>query len=111
MSQRNVKAQAAPESVPQRERKERPAKVVRIRDIRGNVWANRTQDGRTVYNVTIDRLWKEDDVVGAGGEVMKSGEWQTTGSFGKDELLLVAKVADLCHTWIYRQLQDRNESF
>jgi hypothetical protein len=61
--------------------------------------------------VTIDRLWKEDDVVGAGGEVMKSGEWQTTGSFGKDELLLVAKVADLCHTWIYRQLQDRNESF
>ena len=30
-----------------------------------------------------------------------------------DDLLLVAKVADLCHTWIYRRIQDqtREQSF
>src|SRR4051794_23023627 len=91
--------------------KDRPVKVVRIGRVRGNIWANRTHDGHTVYNVTLDRLWKEDDQLDGGGQVVKEGEWRQSPSFGRDDLLLVAKVADLCHTWIYRQLQDRNESF
>lgn len=91
--------------------KDRPVKVVRIRDIRGNIWANRTQDGRIIHNVTLDRIWKEDDTLDEGGRVVKAGEWHQSASFGKDDLLLVGKVADLCHTWIYRQIQERNESF
>ena len=91
--------------------KDRPVKVVRIGRVRGNIWANHTHVGLTVFNVTFDRLWKEDDQVGDGGEVLKEGEWRQSPSFGRDDLLLVGKVADLCHTWIYRQIQDRNESF
>ena len=42
---------------------------------------------------------------------MKKGEWHQSPSFGTDDLLLIAKVADLCHTWILRQVQERNQSF
>lgn len=94
--------------------KERPVRVIRIRDIRGNIWANRLDDGRILYNVTIDRLWKEPDQVNEEtGEVTKPGQWQQSPSFGKDDLLLVAKVADLCHSEVYRRIQDdaREHSF
>ena len=93
--------------------KDRPVGVVRMRNIRGNIWANPLPSGDLAYNVTIDRLWRDDDEVNEGGEVTKKGEWHQSQSFGRDDLLLVAKVADLCHTWIYRRLQDqsREESF
>jgi len=91
--------------------KDRPVRVVRIRNIRGNIWGNRLDDGRIVYNVTIDRIWKEDDQTDEAGAVLKAGQWQQSQSFGKDDLLIVAKVADLCHTWIYKTLQDRDQSF
>ena len=93
--------------------KERPVRVVRIRNIRGNIWANQLPSGQVVYNVTIDRLWKDDDETNEGGEVIKKGEWHQSQLFGRDDLLLVAKVADLCHTWIYRRIQDqaREQSF
>ncbi|RUL84588.1 hypothetical protein [Tautonia sociabilis] len=91
--------------------KDRPVRVVRIRNIRGNIWGNRLDDGRIVYNVTIDRIWKEDDQTDEAGAVIKAGQWQQSQSFGKDDLLVVAKVADLCHTWIYKTLQDRDQSF
>jgi hypothetical protein len=91
--------------------KARPVKVIRIRNIRGNIWENHAQTGRTFYSVTIDRLWKDEDELGEGNQVVKKGEWHQSSSFGADDLLIVAKVADLCHTWIYRQLQDRDHSF
>ena len=40
--------------------KDKPVRVVRIRNIRGNIWANRLPSGDLAYNVTIDRLWKDD---------------------------------------------------
>jgi hypothetical protein len=88
-------------------------KVVRISNIRANIWANHLESGGIVYNTTIDRLWKEDDQVDAEGRVTKEGQWQQSESFGKDDLLLVAKVADLAHTWIYRWIQHdcREQSF
>jgi hypothetical protein len=93
--------------------KDRPVKVVRIRDLRANIWANRIEGGGIIYNATFDRLWKEDDEVDGQGEVTRKGEWKQSGSFGKDDLLLLGKIADLAHTWIYRRLQDdrREESF
>ncbi len=93
--------------------KDRPVKVVRIRDIRANIWANRIEGGATVYKVTLDRLWKEGDEVNEQSEVIKRGEWKQSTSFGKDDLLLLAKIADLAHTWIYQRIQDdrHEESF
>ena len=49
------------------------------------LWANDTKVG-VRYGVTFQRLYKD-------GE-----EWKTTDSFGRDDLPLVAKVADMAHT-------------
>ena len=35
----------------------------------------------------------------------QEGNWHTTESFGRDDLLLLAKVADLAHTWIWGEIQ------
>jgi len=88
-------------------------KVFRVRNVRANIWANRLESGAIVYNVTFDRLWKENDETNGQGEVTKKGEWKQSASFGKDDLLLLGKIADLAHSWIYRKIQDdrREESF
>jgi hypothetical protein len=57
------------------------------------IWANETDNG-TRHNVTITRLYKDGD------------EWKTSTSVGREELPLVAKIADLAHTWIYQQGQE-----
>ena len=90
--------------------KERPARVIRIRNVRANIWANRLENGQVIYNTTIERLWRDEDQVDAGGQVIQVGQWHQSPSFGRDDLLLVAKVADLAHTWIYQRLQDRHDS-
>ena len=88
--------------------KDRPVHVVKFRNIRGKIWANRLPSGQVAYNVTIDRLWRDDDEFNEGGEVIKQGEWHQSQSFGRDDLLLVAKVADLCHSWIFDQAREQN---
>ena len=67
--------------------KARPVHEVRIGLIKAAVWANQT-DESVRHNVTFERSYKD-------GE-----EWKTTTSFGRDDLLTLAKVADLAHSWI-----------
>ena len=68
----------------------KPAHEVRLGRIKATIWANETENG-TRYNVSIVRIYKD-------GE-----DWKEATSFGREELLLVAKVADMAHTWIYEQ--------
>jgi hypothetical protein len=69
---------------------QKPAHEIRLGSIKATIWANETQNGRR-FNVTVCRLYKEGD------------EWKRTESFGRDDLPLVAKVADLAHTFIFQQ--------
>jgi hypothetical protein len=71
---------------------QKPAREVRIGAIKAVIWANDTQNG-TRHNVTFARLYKDDD------------GWKESTSFGRDDLLLLAKVADQAHTWIHEQGQ------
>ena len=75
--------------------KAKPVHEVRLGRIKAAIWANETDNG-VRHNVTITRLYKDGD------------EWKTSTSFGREELPLVAKVADLAHTWIYQQGQETN---
>ena len=68
--------------------KARPVHEVRLGRIRAAIWANETQNG-TRHNVTISRIYKDGD------------EWKDSSSFGRDDLPLVYKVADLAHSWIF----------
>ena len=63
---------------------------IRLGRIKATIWANATDKG-TRFNVKFGRLYKD------------GTEWRTSDSFGREDLLLVAKVADLAHTWIYEQ--------
>ena len=66
----------------------RPVHEIRLGRIKAAIWENETDNG-TRHNVTVSRLYKD-------GE-----QWKDSASFGRDDLPLVAKVADLAHSWIF----------
>ena len=70
--------------------KQKPAHEIRLGRIKATIWENETENG-TRHNVTLSRIYKDGD------------QWKQTSSFGRDDLPLVAKVADLVHTWTYEQ--------
>lgn len=76
-----------------------PVHTARLGRIQAAVWANPNGEGRTFYNVTITRGYKEEG----------SDEWKDSDSFGRDDLPLVAKVADMAHTWIFQKLAEKSE--
>jgi hypothetical protein len=54
------------------------------------IWNKDTENG-LMRHVTISRLYKD------------GAAWKDTTSFGRDDLLLVGKLCDLEHSWIYDQ--------
>jgi hypothetical protein len=78
--------------------KERPTHEVRIGAIKAAIWKNETAGG-VRFNVTFSRIYidKEDN------------QWKSTDSFGRDDLLVLGKVADTSHTWIFQQGQEKEE--
>ena len=75
--------------------KPKPVHEIRLGKIKAAIWANETDNGIR-HNVTITRLYKDGD------------EWKTSTSFGRDELPLVGKIADMAHTWIFQHGQESN---
>ena len=73
----------------------KPVHEVRLGRIKAAVWENNTANG-VRHNVTILRIYRD-------GE-----QWKTSDSFGRDDLPLVTKVADLAHSWIYEQSKQSN---
>ncbi|MCA9234563.1 MAG: hypothetical protein KDA44_03800 [Planctomycetales bacterium] len=67
-----------------------PVEEIRLGPVKAAIWENETAVGRR-YNVTVCRLYKDED------------QWKQTDSFGRDDLLLLAKVVDQAHTWISAQ--------
>ena len=88
----NQRTQQQPRS---NDAKQKPVHEIRMGRIKAAIWANETDNG-TRHNVVITRLYKDGD------------EWKTSTSFGREELPLVAKIADMAHTWIYQQGQESN---
>ena len=83
-------------STPERETtKNRPAHEVRFGAVRAVVWSNATENG-PMMNVTVSRSYKTKD--GDGNDV-----WRDSDSFGRDDLLPLAKALDHAHTWICQQ--------
>ncbi len=74
--------------------KDKPVHEVRLGAIKCALWRNDTDNGIR-YNSTFTRLYRDGD------------EWKSSDSFGRDDLLTLAKVADQAHTWICEQTQER----
>lgn len=75
--------------------KTKPVSEVRFGSIVASIWENKA-DNVTYYNVTISRLYRDGD------------SWKRSESFGRDDLLTVAKVADLAHTRIFERQKEEN---
>jgi len=74
--------------------KKRPVQVFRLGRIKAAIWENETQNG-TRYNVTFQRIYLDEQAV-----------WQTSTSFGRDDLPLIEKLAARCHAWVFEQVRD-----
>ena len=68
----------------------RPVHEIRLGKVKAAIWKNETDAGIR-YSVSIVRIFKTEE------------GWDSSPTFGRDELPLVAKVADMVHTWIYQK--------
>ena len=77
--------------------KPKPLQEIRIRAVKAAIWCNDTKDGPR-YNATFSRLYKDGD------------EWKSTSSFGRDDLLVLAKLADHTHTRILELQEQQSQT-
>jgi hypothetical protein len=77
--------------------KQKPVQEIRLGCVKAAIWKNETEAG-VRYNVTFSRLYRD-------AEQRKSTE-----TFGRDDLLLLAKVADQAHSWVHAQTQEDETS-
>ena len=66
---------------------QKPITEIRIGAVKATIWRNGTAD-QPRHNVTFARLYKDGDT------------WKSAQSFGRNDLLLLAKVADQAHSRI-----------
>jgi len=80
---------------------DRPVHEIRLGRVKAAIWRNEGDYGIR-HNVTFVRIFKTET------------GWETSTSFGRDDLPLVEKVADMAHLWIYehaeRDSSDSEES-
>lgn len=70
----------------------KPAHEVRAGRIRALIWRNESAEHGAWYSVVISRSYQD-------GE----GRWRSAGSFGRDDLLVVAEVARQAWCWVAQQ--------
>jgi hypothetical protein len=70
--------------------KNKPVRTLRMGALKASIWANES-DNRKFYNVTFSRSWRDE-----------KKEWHESDSYGADDLLPLAKLADLAHTQIFK---------
>ncbi len=74
--------------------RQKPIHQIRVGLLRAAVWQNDPEDRSPRFNVSITRAYKQ-------GE-----EWKESRSFTRDDLPVVAKLADLAFAWIVLQAAD-----
>ncbi|PYI83431.1 MAG: hypothetical protein DME26_15020 [Verrucomicrobia bacterium] len=87
MNQHSINRLPGPTSTLAESPRKKPIHDVRLGAIKAAIWQNSVGD-LVRYNVTFSRIYKDE------------AEWKTSDSFGRDDLLVLAKVADQAHTWI-----------
>ncbi len=80
------KAEAATEN-------RKPIHQIRMGRIKAAIWQNETDSG-VRYNVTFARIYKD------------GTDWKQAESFGRDDLPVLAKVADQAHSFIFHKQQE-----
>ena len=76
---------------------QKPVAHERIGNVEAAIWRNENE-GRARFNVTFKRHYKDGDA------------WKSTDSFRRDDLLVLAKVADNAHTLILELQQEEGDA-
>lgn len=71
-----------------------PVKTIRLGRIKAAVWENEA-DQKKFYNVTFARTYRDEQK-----------NFHDSDSFGRDDLLVVAKLANEAHTFIFERLAE-----
>ncbi len=75
---------------------QKPVDEIRIGRVKATIWRNGTEE-HPRHNVTFSRLYKDGD------------QWKSTQSFGRNDLLVLAKMADQAHTRIFDLPQEEEQ--
>lgn len=73
-----------------------PVHEIRNGVVKAAIWKNETAKG-VFYNTTLERIY------------LKGKDWKTSGSFSRDQLLVVARMAQEANQWIYEESQRRRK--
>jgi hypothetical protein len=76
-----------------------PVKTLRLGRIKAAVWENGA-DQRAFFNVTFARTYMDEEK-----------KFHDADSFGRDDLLLLAKLADQAHSFICERQAGQKEEF
>ena len=71
-----------------------PVTTLRLGRIKAAVWENEA-DNKKFFNVTFARTYRDE-----------AQNWHDTDSFGRDDLLVVAKLANQAHSFIFARLAE-----
>jgi len=75
---------------------QKPIREIKLGKVRAAIWRNELENGRAMHSVTFSRLYKEE------------GAWRDGTSFGRSELPLIARTAEMALDWIYSQPSGEN---
>ena len=81
---RQPEAEQAGQSGP----KQRPTRSIKVGSVQVAIWRNLTPEGRVLFNATLERLYFDE----------KAEQWESSHSFGRRDMLELAKAADIAHT-------------
>lgn len=76
----------------------RPTHEIKLGRIRASIWANKSARHEVWFSVSVSRVYREGD------------QWKTTASFGRDDLPVVAKAAEMAYAWIWKANGRNGES-
>ena len=75
----------------------RPVHEIKLAEIRASIWANQSERRAVWYSVSVSRAYREGDI------------WKDSTSFGRDDLPLVAKAAEMAYAWIWSEGMNRKD--
>src|SRR5262249_6100361 len=97
-------ARQQPRSKPQTEAEQpsrQPVHEIRLGRVKVAIWANPTDEGGVRYAASPARLYKDDE----------RGEWRSTHTYGRGDLLTLAEAARQAAVWIFATSQNEDIAF
>ena len=76
----------------------KPVHKIRLGVISAAIWRYEVGEQKRIrHGVTFQKSY------------MKDGKWENSTIFNREDLLLLAKVADLAHTWIFENSERKDD--